>query len=74
MVCRFFGGVAASGPLAICGGALAGKAMSYHLHAVLISCPPIDFWEAEKRGGAIAIFALATFGGPAVGPVVSSPS
>lgn len=29
-----------------------------------------DFWEAEKRGGAIAIFALATFGGPAVGPVV----
>jgi len=54
MICRFIGGVGASGPLAICGGALA------------------DFWEAEKRGGAIAVFALSTFGGPAVGPVVGS--
>jgi len=53
-ICRFIGGIGASGPLAICGGALA------------------DFWEAEKRGGAIAIFALSTFGGPAVGPVVGS--
>jgi len=54
MVSRFIGGIGASGPLAICGGALA------------------DFWESEKRGGAIAIFALATFGGPAIGPIVGS--
>lgn len=31
-----------------------------------------DFWPAEERGGAIAIFALATFGGPAVGPIVGN--
>jgi len=54
MICRFFSGVGASGPLAIAGGALA------------------DFWEAEKRGGAIAVFALSTFGGPAIGPVMGS--
>ena len=31
-----------------------------------------DFWPAEERGGAVAIFALATFGGPAVGPIVGN--
>jgi MFS family permease len=52
MLCRFFGGVFASSPLGIVGGALA------------------DMWTAGPRAAAIAGFALATFVGPAMGPII----
>src|SRR5579859_7520365 len=52
MLCRFFGGVFASSPLGIVGGAMA------------------DMWSAGYRAAAIAGFAVATFVGPAMGPIV----
>jgi MFS transporter, DHA1 family, multidrug resistance protein len=52
MLCRFFGGVFASAPLGIVGGAMA------------------DMWSAGHRAAATAGFALATFVGPAMGPIV----
>lgn len=52
MLCRFFGGVFASSPLGIVGGAMA------------------DMWSASHRAAATAGFALATFVGPAMGPIV----
>jgi multidrug resistance protein len=52
MIFRFFGGVFASSPLGIVGGAMA------------------DMWTSAYRAAAIAGFALATFVGPAMGPIV----
>ena len=63
---RFFGGVSASGPLAIVGGALSDFWEAEYRGGVLTCWLP---WYGAAHSpltliAAIALFALATFGGP----------
>lgn len=37
------------------------------LHSAVIS----DIWDADTRGKALALFTLAPFAGPSLGPIVS---
>lgn len=74
MLCRFFGGVFGSAPLAIIGGELPCVIQAFPRHHT--DCSPFsagclaDFWGPVDRGIAVVCFAGAVFIGPAAGPVM----
>lgn len=73
LIFRFLGGIFAAAPLANSGYV----SYIFGLHVLESSLMAIrsavmsDVWDADTRGKAMALFALAPFAGPTVGPTVS---
>ena len=70
LILRFLGGMFAASPLTNVGCVSSINrtlSYSYLVFSALIS----DIWDARTRGKAMAIFTLAPFAGPALGPTVA---
>ena len=70
LIFRFLGGTFAAAPLANSGYVTLPcfcRSLPHVFHSAVIS----DIWDADTRGKALALFTLAPFAGPSLGPTVS---